>query len=136
MQDTNKTFDIPLHDIKPIVEIQEYSFYYFLGIGFILLLLVLGIVYLLYRWIKARNRFNQRAENFKMINKLNLKETKNSAYAITSLGAIFKDDSPRHSEMYANLSQRLQEYKYKKEVDGFDSEVLGYIEVYKGMIDV
>ncbi|EDZ61575.1 hypothetical protein SMGD1_2157 [Sulfurimonas gotlandica GD1] len=38
--------------------------------------------------------------------------------------------------MYDNLVQRLESYKYKKQVDEFDSEVKGYIEVYKGMIDV
>ncbi|MEA1892447.1 MAG: hypothetical protein U9N33_07020 [Campylobacterota bacterium] len=135
-QDLNKSFDIPLHDIKPIMEIQEYSFYYFLSSSLFLLMLVLGFSYLLYRWFKKRTRFNQRAENFKLLKKLNLNDTKTAAYAITSLGAIFKDDSPRHTQMYANITQRLELYKYKKEVDQFDSEVLGYIEVYRGMIDV
>jgi hypothetical protein len=54
---------------------------------------------------------------------------------ITSLGATFKDDSPRHKEMYENLTNRLEEYKYKKEVESFSGEVLGYIELYKEMID-
>ncbi len=136
MQGTQQNFDIPLHDIKPIVDVHEYSLYYFLGLVFVGVLIVLALAYLIYKWIKARNAFNIRVEHFKMINSLNLSDTKASAYAITSLGATFKDDSPRHSEMYANLAQRLEVYKYKKEVEEFDSEVLGYIELYKGMIDV
>ena len=36
----NKIPDIKIHDIKPIVDIQEYSFYYFLGISFVALLFV------------------------------------------------------------------------------------------------
>lgn len=136
MQDINKSFDIPLHDIKPIVDIQEYSLYILLGISFFALLVVLGVSYLIYKWIKARNAFNIRAEHFKIINSLNLSDTKNAAYTITSLGLTFRDDSERHSEMYDNIAQRLEAYKYKKEVDEFDSEVIGYIEVYKGMIDV
>lgn len=136
MPDTKQNFDIPLHDIKPIVDIQEYSLYYFLGISFFALLLAAGLIYLAYRWFKAKKAFNIRAEHFKIINSLNLSDTKNAAYTITSLGLTFRDDSQRHSEMYDNLVQRLESYKYKKEVDEFDSEVLGYIEVYKGMIDV
>ena len=136
MQDMNQSFDIQLHDIKPILEIQEYSIYYFSGMVFLSLVLLFAIGYLLYMWIKQRNSFNQRKENLKLINELDLSNTKESAYGITALGFIFKDDSPRHSEMYANLSARLGEYKYKKEVDKFDEEVKGYIEVYKGMLDV
>ncbi|WP_039920245.1 hypothetical protein [Sulfurimonas gotlandica] len=136
MQDNNQTFDIPLHDIKPIVDIQEYSLYYFLGISFFALLLVFGLIYLIYRWVKAKNAFNIRKEHFEVINSLNLSDTKQSAYILTSLGFTFRDDSQRHTEMYDNLVQRLESYKYKKQVDEFDSEVKGYIEVYKGMIDV
>jgi len=135
-QDINKSFDIPLHDIKPIVDIQEYSLYYFLGISFLLLLLLSGLVYLIYRWVKAKNAFSERKEHFKIIKSLKLNDTKHAAYIITSLGATFKDDSQRHAEMYANLVKRLEAYKYKKEVEKFDSEVKGYIEVYKSMIDV
>ena len=65
-----------------------------------------------------------------------LKDTKNAAYNVTLYGLTFKDDSPRHAEMYQNLSQRLEAYKYKKSVENFDDEVLAYIDVYKGMIDV
>ncbi|WP_373036087.1 hypothetical protein [Sulfurimonas sp.] len=136
MVDTKQNFDIPLHDIKPIVDIQEYSLYYFIGITLVVLLLASGLIYFIYKWLKAKKAFNVRAEHFKIINELNLSDTKNAAYTITSLGLTFKDDSERHSEMYDNLVHRLESYKYKKEVDEFDSEVMGYIEVYKGMIDV
>lgn len=134
--DKNQQFDIPLHDIKPIVDVQEYSFYYFLGVVGVSVLLACGILYLLYIWYKKRNAFNIRTHHAKLINELDLSDTKNSAYAITSYCFTFKDDSPRHVEMYKNLSERLESYKYKKSVDAFDDETLGYIELYKGMLDV
>ena len=135
-QDINQSFDIPLHDIKTIVEIQEYSFYYFLGVSFIAILLTCGLVYFLYRWLKQRDRYNERAVHYKAIKKLKLDDSKQTAYMLTLLGATFKDDSPRHSEMFIKLTRRLDEYKYKKNVKQFDSEVRSYIETYKGMIDV
>ncbi|MBL0707580.1 MAG: hypothetical protein JJW00_00855 [Sulfurimonas sp.] len=131
-----KNFDIALHDIKPLLEVQEYSFYYLLALVFLVIVLVLILSYLLYRWLKTRNKFNQRKENLKAIDALNLQDTKQSAYDITSLGFIFRDDSSRHKEIYENLLQRLEVYKYRQEVKEFDSEVLGYIELYKGMLDV
>jgi hypothetical protein len=136
MQGVKQNFDIPLHDIKPIVEIQEYSLYYLLGLSFIASVVLLAIIYLIYRYIKSKNIYNKRKEDFKIINSLDFSDTKKAAYAFTTLGLTFKDDSQRHSEMYNNIVQRLESYKYKKEVEELDKEVLGYIEVYKGMIDV
>ncbi|DAB27469.1 MAG: hypothetical protein A2513_09440 [Sulfurimonas sp. RIFOXYD12_FULL_33_39] len=131
-----QSYDIPLHDIKPIVEIEEYSFYYFLGISSIALILVSVVIYFLYMWFKKRKTFNIRKEHFKLLDLLNLNNAKDSAYAITLYGSTFKDDSPRHKEMYENLVSRLEAYKYKKSVEKFDNETIGYIELYKGMIDV
>ncbi len=131
-----QSFDIPLHDIKPIFEVDEYSFYYFLGAGFLALILVLGVAYLIYMLRQKRNKFNIRKEHFKLLNSLDLSDAKRSAYDVTIYGATFKNDSPRNQEMYDNLINRLEVYKYKKDVDAYDGEIIGYIELYKGMIDV
>jgi len=131
-----QNYDIPLHDIKPILEVQEYSLYYFLALCLFGILLLLGLAYVFYKKMKAKKRFNIRQEHRKLLKNLDTKDTKNAAYSITLYGFTFKDDSPRHSEMYKNLSQRLEAYKYKKNVECFDEEVLGYIELYKGMVDV
>jgi len=131
-----KSYDIPLHDIKPIVDVEEYSFYYLLGSVGVAILVTCGVLYLLYIWYKKRNAFNIRVHNAKLLNELDLSDTKNAAYAISSYGLTFKDDSPRHTEMFKNISERLESYKYKKNVDAFDNETLGYIELYKGMVDV
>jgi len=131
-----QNFDIPLHDIKPIIEVQEYSLYYFIGLIVLGAFLFFGALFLLYKWYQKRNLFNIRVEHKKLINAIDFKETKKAAYAFTLYGLTFKDDSPRHTEMYRNLTERLDEYKYKKDVDVFDSEVLSYIELYKEMLDV
>lgn len=131
-----QSYDIPLHDIKPIVDVQEYSFYYFLSVSLVAVLFLSALAYLIYLWIRRRNAFNIRKEHLRLLNSLDLNDTKQSAYAVTMYGATFKDDSPRHQEMYANLTSRLESYKYKKDVEKFDSEIIGYIRLYEGMIDV
>jgi len=132
----NKITNIPLHDIKPLLEIKEYSFYYFFGMSLFILFLACGIIYLTYRYIKNKNRFNIKKEHLKLLKSINLQDAKRAAYDITFYGASFKDDSPRHVEMYNNLLSRLERYKYKKDVEPIDKETLGYIELYKEMCDV
>ena len=127
---------LPLHDIKTIVDIQEYSFYYLLGVSAIFIILLVGIVYLLIRWYKNKNSYNKRKDYLKTLKSLDLNDSKKAAYAITFYGSVFKDDSPRHQEMFKNITQRLEPYKYKKVVDKIDKETLGYIELYKEMLDV
>lgn len=131
-----QSYDIPLHDIKTIIEVQEYSLYALLGVGFFATLALFGLGYLIYIWYKKRNKFNLKKEHFRLLRTLDLSDAKSAAYAITLYGATFKDDSPRHQEMYENLTSRLEVYKYKKSVAPFDGETLGYIELYRGMIDV
>lgn len=134
--EVEQSFDIPLHDIKNIVDVEEFSLYYLSGVSFFILLLLIVAAYFLYMWLKKKEKFNQRKEDYKALHVVDLSETKKSAYAITSYGATFKDDSPQHLEMYLNLTSRLEVYKYKKEVGAYDDETIGYIELYKGMIDV
>lgn len=131
-----QNYDIPLHDIKPLLEIEEYSLYYLIGVSAIAVFILFAIIYLVLKWLKNRNAFNIRKEHFKLLNQVDLSDAKKAAYDITFYGNSFSDDSPRHSEMYKNLVDRLESYKYKKSVDKIDSEVIGYIELYRGMIDV
>jgi hypothetical protein len=128
--------EIPLHDIKPLLEIQDYSFYYFLALLFVVSVIIVGIIYLLYKHFRTKKRFNIRKEHNKILQKINLKETKKAAYELTEYGATFKDDSPRHLKTYNDMVEKLERYKYKKSVDDFDRETLRVIELYRGMIDV
>jgi len=131
-----QNFDIPLHDIKPIVEIGEYSFYYFLFLSTVAFLVACVIVYLLYLWFKRKKAFNVRKEHKKLLNGIDLSDTKKAAYLVTLYGATFSRDSARHAQMYQNVMNRLEAYKYKTNVDVFDAETVAYIELYKGILDV
>jgi len=127
---------IKLHDIKPLMPIEDYSLYYFIVLSIVAIGIVVGIIFLLVRFLRGRKRYNQRKDYFQKIVQLDLNDSKKTAYDLTRYGALFSEDSTRHKEMYKNLVERLAPYKYKKDVDGFDDEVRGYIELYKGMIDV
>ena len=127
---------IPLHDIKPLLEVQDYSFYYFLAVVIVFTLIILGVLYLFYKHFRTKKRFNLRKEHYKILQSINLKEPKKAAYELTEYGATFKDDSLRHLKTYNDMVEKLEKYKYKKSVDDFDSETVRVIELYRGMIDV
>ncbi len=136
MNSKEKIYDVPLHDIKTVVEVQEYSFYYLLGTVFLCILVLIAFGYFIYKYIQKRNAYNERKEHLKLLNSLDLSDTKNAAYAISRYGLTFANDGQRESEMYKNIISRLEQFKYKKSVEEFDRETLGYIELYKDMINV
>lgn len=127
---------IKLKDIKPMIPISDNSIYVAVVLIVAATLVVMAVVYLVLRWYKHKNRANKRREYYEKLQNIDFSNPKQAAYDITKYGLIFKDDSPRNSEMYENLIQRLQAYKYKKTVKELDDETKGYFELYKGMIDV
>jgi polyhydroxyalkanoate synthesis regulator protein len=131
----DQSIQLKLHDIKPIVEVKDYSFFYFSALTFTVVVLLFGFIYLAIKWYRNRKKYNKRKEAYKTLLDIDLGDTKKAAYALTSIGATFKDDTPRNQEMYQNMINRLENYKYKKEVKELDDETKSYIELYKEMID-
>lgn len=131
-----QTKDIPLHDIKPLIEIQEYSLYYFVALVAFVSVVVLALLYLGYQYIKNRNSFNIRVEHLKLLQESNLDDAKKAAYELTLYGATFADDNEQTHRTYEVLVQELESYKYKKDVESFSEETKRSINNYLGMIDV
>lgn len=128
--------EIPLHDIKGLVEIQEYSVYYFSALVLVGLIVLLGLLYLLYKYLQNKKKFNIRKEHQKLLHEIDFSDAKKAAYEITQLGGIFKDDTPRHERAFTLLVEDLESYKYKKDVSAFSSESKHLLENYLGLIDV
>jgi len=125
-----------LHDIKPLVKVDDVTIYYFLIVFFIALIILSGITYITLKWYKNRKKEDIRKKHLNIIKKIDLKKTKEAAYALTKYGATFKNDSPRHKEMYNNMINKLQSYKYKKEIKPFDKETISIIELFREICDV
>jgi flagellar biosynthesis/type III secretory pathway M-ring protein FliF/YscJ len=132
----NQSLDIPLHDIKPLVEVSDNSFFIFMLLVIVALLLLMGVGYLLVHFLRHRKRDSSRKDAYAKLKQINFSDAKAAAYGITKYGRTFAQDSPRTKETYDNLVSRLAPYKYKKEVDAIDAETKSYYEIYVGMIDV
>jgi hypothetical protein len=128
--------DVPLHDIKPLVEVSDYSIYYFSAM-LVLIAVILAVVgFFAWKYYKSRTDKSLRKAHYKALKEVNFSNSKMAAYAITKHGYAFKNDGTRQSETYENLLVRLAPYKYKKEVGVIDEETRGYYAIYLEMIDV
>ena len=126
-----------LRDIKPLVEIEDYSFYYFLALTIAAAVLLAVLGYFVLRWLRAKRSRNSRQEHLRILRSIDLTgDPKEAAYKLTKYGATFRDDDTRHKEMYANMLAKLERYKYRKEVEPFDSKTLAIIELYRDICDV
>ncbi|WP_345972218.1 hypothetical protein [Sulfurimonas diazotrophicus] len=128
--------DIPLHDIKPLVEIHDYTPYYLAAAAAVVLFFLLLVLYLVIRRYREERRENARRASLKALEAVNLDDAKDAAYAITRLGRRFAADSPQLQEAFMNLEQRLEPYKFRKRVPPIDEETRAYFRIYLGMIDV
>jgi len=128
--------DIPLHDIKPLVEIEDYSFWMLNGLIVAVVLISAALLYLLWRYLSERRRYNHRKTCIKALENVSFANAKEAAYAISRHGLCFADDSPRLQAAYNNLVSKLEPYKYKKTVEKIDDDTISYYHIYVGMIDV
>lgn len=127
--------DIPLHDIKPLVELHDYTLYYVAAAAVVVLILLLTVLYLLLRQWRASRKRDRRRECLEALKAVNPDDAKRAAYAITRFGRCFADDSPRLFEAYQGLCHRLEPYKFKKDVPQMDEETRAHIRIFLGMID-
>lgn len=130
------SYDIPLHDIKPLMEVPDSSFVILLFISGITVIVLFSALFLLYRFIRARRSVNLRKVHYQILQKISFADPKQAAYQITEYGRLFAGDSERLHEAYNNLVSRLERYKYRPVVDAIDDESLSYYNIYLGMIDV
>jgi hypothetical protein len=131
MRDVN----IPLNDIAPLVEIPDYSLYYFIAVVVITVAVSLALVLALLKQMRKR-KINVRREWFKALSTIDFSDPKRAAYTISELGRVFAHDNERTEKAYHNLFERLAPYKYAPRVEMIDEETLGYYRLYLEIIDV
>ncbi len=129
-----KDLNIPLNDIAPLVEIPDYSLYYFITVVLIAVALSLALILALLKQIRKR-RVNLRRERFGRLSSVDFSDPKRAAYTISELGRVFAFDNERTEKAYHNLFERLAPYKYAPKVEMIDEETIGYYRLYLEIID-
>jgi len=127
--------NIPIHDIQPLVQVEDHSLYFFIALVLLGLFLVVTALYFLIQFLKNRKKENMRKEAYKALQTVNFDEAKKAAYEITRLALIFKDDSPQIEQKYETLVSMLDKYKYRKKIaPALDDEVKSYYHIFIEMI--
>lgn len=121
---------LKIHDIKPLVEVSDYSLYLFI-------LLILGIavlfIYLIYFLYKKRKSLKQNKQKLyiQALKKMDLQQSKQAAYDITkNISNLLKNE--QQTFLAKDLLDEIQQYKYKEQVNPFDKKTLA---VYKKFLE-
>ncbi len=123
-----------LKDIKPLVEIPDSSFIIFSITLGLIAVFVLITLFFVWRYFYKKRLPNRKKEYLKILQNMNLSNTKESAYLITKYGRALANE-PKKREILDELIKLLEEYKYKKDVDGeFKKEIKEYFDTFMELV--
>jgi hypothetical protein len=105
---------IKIHDIKPLVEIPDYSIYFYYGLIILGSLFGIAIMYLIYTFFKDKKESKQ-IKYFKILKNINFDNQKQAAYSISKYGNLLIKDE-KETRLFKELNDSLEEFKYKKEI--------------------
>jgi len=118
-----------LKDIKPLVEIPDYSLYLLIALIVVLSVILLLIAWRLFGYFKNRTNKSKRERALKILESLDLEDTKVAAYAITRYGKYLATED-RTKDIYKNLIAKLEKHKYRKESTPFERESIDYFHLF------
>lgn len=127
--------DIPLHDIKPLVEVSDNS----LMIVILLVSLVLTLIFvplMIWAWKKLKKikEINLRKAYLEKIHHIDTNNAKQAAYEISEYARhIVSTD--KEKSLLEDLDNRLSRYKYRKSVEKLDDETLAHFRVFLEVLD-
>ena len=127
--------NIPVHDIAPALEIQEYSIVWFL----VLTACVLAVSFIFLKKMRLKQNskeVDERQQHYKSLIHMDVTDSKKAAYAICEEGSFFARDNEQMQSAYKTLFERLEPYKYAPQVELIDEECLALYHSYCQMIMV
>ena len=107
-----------LKDIKGIVEVPDFSLYYFIAIDFAIIAFIVFLVFLFKT--KKKPKPTKKEMALKILKNMDFLDTKKSVYDFCEHGALFVNENNQNS--FQTIEKELQKYKYKKDVPNLDEE--------------
>jgi len=124
-----------LRDIKPLLEIPDSSYYIFLGLIALGVILLVAMVWFLVKKFWKKKKVDMQKVYFEEFKNLDWTNVKQSAYMATELGRKLTLKDERAKEIYTQLIPMLESYKYRKEVPSLDEETLKQYNLLVHIID-
>ncbi len=123
-----------LRDIKPLLEIPDSSYYIYWGLIIFVSVLAVGLLFFIVKKLWNNRKVNLQKGYLEAIKKIDWVETKRSAYEATHYARLLAIDE-RKIELFSQLEPKLEQYKYKKEVDEIDDETKKLFNLYVQVAD-
>ena len=132
MNDSN--LSAQLKDIKPLLEIPDNSIYLYGGLLAFVSVLVLGILFFVFKKLWDNKKVNLPKEYLKILKAIDWNDSKHAAYTATHYGRLLATDA-RRKELFSQLEPMLEAYKYKKEVEPVDEATQRQYNLYVQVVD-
>jgi len=123
-----------LRDIKPLIEMSDYSLYIFIATLIVGLFIGYKLFKVAYKYAISNCSIDCTKYYYYKFSTIDWSKPKEAAYLATKYGLVLAKDK-RRRELFEQLRERLDRYKYKKDIDKVDKETLNYYNLYKQVCD-
>lgn len=123
-----------LKDIKPLLEIPDYSYTIFMALALFMALIVFTLLFILGKRLWEKRKVNMRKVYFERLKTVDWRNSKKAAYEVTFFGRALCNE-PRIEVIYKQLLPLLSAYKYKKEVPQVNEETLRVYDLLVHVVD-
>ena len=134
MMGQEQNISAQLRDIKPLMEIPDSSYYIYWGLIIFISVLAVGVLFFVVKKLWDNRKINLAKGYLESIKKIDWIETKRSSYEATYYARLLATDE-RKKELFSQLEPKLEQYKYKKEVDAIDDETKKLFNLYVQVAD-
>jgi len=117
-----------LRDIKNLVEIPDISFYIFLALIIVGILVTLSLFIYIVGIIKKRKK-SKRKLYIQRLKSIGFKDSKKAAYEITKYARVLAKTKEEKDILY-QLLKELERYKYVKNPPVFDEKSRKYLKLF------
>jgi hypothetical protein len=121
-----------LRDIKDIVTVHDNSLWILLAIVAGVILLSFLAIYLFKNRRIRKKRKTPKELAKERLKSIDFSDTKSAVYTFCEDGELFVDEKSK--EAFENIVNRVQEYKYKKDIPDLDEEIKENIKRFIGGI--
>ncbi len=112
-----------LRDIKPLLEIPDSSYYFYIGVLSFLVVLLCVLIFIVVKKFILNRKETLHKRYLRALKNVDWSDAKKSAYLVTKLGRVLAVED-RQKEIYWQFLGVIERYKYKKEVPSVDEETL------------
>ncbi len=123
-----------LRDIRTLEEIPDVSFYLFVIMIVVGVLLVVGIAIMIGRHFRKRHGDLTRQEVLKRLENITFDNPKDAAYKITKYGRYLAKEE-RSQKLFVQLEKKLLKYKFTPTPPAFDDDTIGEFHLFLESLD-